>query len=119
MSSSNVASVLTFSLVLVFLARADTDEPGLPERPASASEIAELVRQLGSKKFRERDAATRALEAAGEDALVALRQAEEDSDDPEVRFRARRPVERLERRLQGIFRQASGLLAGQPPAPHG
>jgi hypothetical protein len=51
-------------------------------------EIDRLIRQLGSDRFVERDAASRALEAIGEPALKALRQAASSSDDVEVRRRA-------------------------------
>jgi hypothetical protein len=50
---------------------------------------------LGSKRFREGEAGTRALDRAGEPALPALRRAEEHGADPEVRRRAGALVERL------------------------
>jgi hypothetical protein len=59
--------------------------------PATA-EIERLIRQLGSDKFGEREAASKALEAVGKPALTALRRAE-NSGDAEVRSRARRLIE--------------------------
>jgi hypothetical protein len=52
--------------------------------------IERLVKQLGSDKFKEREAATKRLVAIGEPALGALRKAL-TSDDREVRNRARKP----------------------------
>jgi uncharacterized protein (TIGR03067 family) len=76
-----------------------------PDAPDAAS-IARLIRQLGSPEFAEREAATRRLEAVGEPALEALRQAGA-SEDPEVRRRARELVEviaaRDYRKLEGTW----------------
>src|SRR2546421_7284061 len=63
--------------------------------PAPA-ETERLVRQLGSTSFRERQAATRALESSGESALPPLRRAAADSRDIEVRRRAGGVVQRVE-----------------------
>src|SRR6059058_3826548 len=100
MSTSWTSTIVAISLVLGSLAQGSADEPGKPARPATAQEIAGFIRKLESRKFREREEATRALEAAGDDALDALRQAAEKSDDPEVRIRARRLIERVESRFQ-------------------
>jgi hypothetical protein len=56
-----------------------------------------MVRQLGSEVFREREAASRALEALGEAALPALREAVH-STDLEVRRRAVELVRDIESR---------------------
>src|SRR2546428_4349873 len=109
MSSSWTSAIVAVSLVLASLLRGSADEP---IRPATAQEIAQLIRKLESRRFREREEATRALEAAGDDALDALRQAAENSDDPEVCIRARRLIERVESRLQGIVCQHSGVVLG-------
>jgi len=50
-------------------------------------EIERLVKQLGSDKFKEREAASNALGKIGKPALTALRKAAKDSD-PEIRSRA-------------------------------
>jgi hypothetical protein len=60
--------------------------------PPEAADIARLVEQLGSPRFEEREAASRALERIGEPALPALRAAVH-SRDAEVRRRAARLVE--------------------------
>jgi hypothetical protein len=73
---------VTLFLVLVSLSRGSADELSGSDRPLTAGEIAALIRKLESRKFREREEASRALEAAGEDALNALRQASEQSNDP-------------------------------------
>jgi hypothetical protein len=63
-----------------------------------AERIDRLIRQLGSEKFEEREAAGKALEAIGTPALAALRQAAAGSADIEVRRRAGRLVEEVLRR---------------------
>jgi hypothetical protein len=67
----------------LFLSRGSADELPGSERPLTAGEIAALIRKLESRKFREREEASRALEAAGDDALNALRQTSEQSNDPD------------------------------------
>jgi HEAT repeat protein len=52
------------------------------------SEIDALIRQLGSPKFAERQAATKRLEAIGDRAAEALRNAAASNPDPEIRRRA-------------------------------
>jgi carboxyl-terminal processing protease len=78
--------------------------------PADPDPAAKLIRQLGSESFEEREAAARALEDLGLDALPALRQALAD-DDPEVRRRARILFEGLEGRLREADQFADRLLA--------
>jgi hypothetical protein len=65
----------------------------LGQIPGSAP--SELVRQLGSARFAEREAAAAALEAMGADALPALRAASE-SKDSEIRTRAVALVAKIE-----------------------
>ena len=83
MSSPWFSTIVTLSLVLVSLSRGSADELPGSERPLTAGEIAALIRKLESRKFREREEASRALEAAGDDALNASRQASEQSNDPD------------------------------------
>jgi RNA polymerase sigma factor (sigma-70 family) len=69
--------------------------------PASkGAEIERLIRQLGSERFNEREAATTALEGIGEPAYEALRQAADDSDDVEIRRRAERIIRLIEQRWE-------------------
>jgi uncharacterized protein (TIGR03067 family) len=83
--------------------------------PAPGGDAGRLIGQLGSPDFAEREAATRRLEEAGEGVLAALRKAAGDSDDAEIRRRARRLVERIGnrdyQRLQGTWEPVS---AGGP-----
>jgi hypothetical protein len=68
---------------------------GLPSFVAGGSEtgdIQRLVRQLGSDKFKEREAATSALFKVGKPALGALQAAAKDSGDEEIRRRAAKLV---------------------------
>ena len=83
MSSPWFSTIVTLSLVLVSRSRGCADELPGSERPLTAGEIAALIRKLESRKFREREEASRALEAAGDDALNALHQASEQSNDPD------------------------------------
>jgi hypothetical protein len=72
---------------------ADSAKDGDRER------IARCVTQLGSEEYSQREAATRELDAVGPAALEALRKAQ-DSEDLEVRRRARALVSRIERRME-------------------
>jgi hypothetical protein len=83
--------------VLILTAGAVTSLAQAPggEQPT----LEQLIQQLGSKKYAEREAAARALDARGTDALPAL-QAACRSDDLEVRRRAGQIVERIQRRLE-------------------
>src|SRR5947209_7495756 len=76
--------------LLIVLADAAPPDPGGINR---------LIRLLGSPQFAEREAATRALDKAGEPALSALRKAAGSDKDPEIRRRAAMLVERIEDRL--------------------
>lgn len=54
--------------------------------------LAALIKQLGHEEFLDREAASRELEAAGEQALPALRGAAATDGSPEVRLRAERAL---------------------------
>src|SRR5262245_58080713 len=56
------------------------------------TDVEHLVKELGSDKFKEREAATNALVKVGKPALTALQKAAADSDDAEVRARAARLI---------------------------
>jgi hypothetical protein len=64
--------------------------------PQAAQPVARLIRQLGSPRSAEREAATKRLEEIGEPALDALREAARGSNDAEVQRRAELLVDRLE-----------------------
>jgi HEAT repeat protein len=87
MSPSLHNSLLPVVLALA-LSQASAAAPPSPE-PA---DIERLVKQLGSERFEEREAADKALEKTGEPALEALRGAVR-SPDAEIRHRAARSVE--------------------------
>jgi HEAT repeat protein len=53
------------------------------------SEIDELIKQLGDRRFAQREAASKRLEEIGEPALEALRKAAATQPDPEIYRRAR------------------------------
>jgi hypothetical protein len=71
--------------------------PGRAEEKTDADRIARLVAQLGSDRFDEREEATRLLDVIGPPALPALQKAAQ-SNDAEVRRRARLLVRRLQKR---------------------
>jgi hypothetical protein len=66
---------------------------------ADATRIAKLIEQLGNDDFDEREKASTGLDALGEPALDALRQAVK-STDAEVRKRAETLVGKIEKRLE-------------------
>src|SRR5262245_60475637 len=61
---------------------------GLAVWAAQAAEIETLIRQLGSPRFGEREAASQRLAAMGEPAQPAIRRAATNTPDAEVRRRA-------------------------------
>jgi hypothetical protein len=80
---------------------------------AAAAELDQLIRQLGSNKFAEREAASKALEALGRSARHALGRAAA-SGDAEVSNRARRLLRALARK-EGTW--YCSLHPGDPPNP--
>src|SRR6516162_6689079 len=76
--------MLRYTLWLAAIILATPAGPARADGP-DAARIERLVRQLGSAKFEEREAATKALDAAGEIALPALKKALQ-SDDLELRL---------------------------------
>jgi uncharacterized protein (TIGR03067 family) len=83
----------------------ENDGTGEPVRPEEPGRIERLVRELGSEKFREREAAFAELKGIGEPALLALRAAMEN-DDAEIRCRAQELVEILRDRDRALDRAA-------------
>jgi uncharacterized protein (TIGR03067 family) len=73
--------------------------------PTAPAEVGRLVKQLGSEKFSEREAATKRLEEIGEAALGPLRAAAAQRDDPEVSLRAKGLLVAIERRLVAMERR--------------
>jgi len=73
---------------------------GQPDAAADAERVARLIRQLGDDDFEKRDAASKELDAIGEPAAAALRQAAKSAADPEVR-----------RRAEGVLQAQAGRAA--------
>jgi WD40 repeat protein len=92
--------------------KAGTPLPNHPQvqQPANLSKVERLIRQLGSEKFAEREAATKALEAIGEPALEALRRATRDGD-LELRRRAEQLVKSIEGRMYRELHRFDGHKA--------
>jgi hypothetical protein len=77
----------------------DTEPPEAGQasgKGASTERIDALIGQLGDKEFAKRQAAAKGLEAIGEPALAALRQAAKSSDSPETRRRAEQLIQIIE-----------------------
>src|SRR5437868_1122446 len=75
-------------------------ERGRSAEPVPANRIIELVTQLGSDRFGEREAATQTLEAVGSPALDTLRKAGAHSPDLEIRLRSERLIQTIEKRVE-------------------
>jgi hypothetical protein len=69
------------------------------EPPSQQSRITDLINQLGSKNYRERDAATKELDAIGAPAMEALRNAAKNPD-MEIADRAAALVIKIEQRAE-------------------
>ena len=65
-------------------------------RDGDKAKIEQLIRQLGSNNFRQRESATRELDALGSVALAELKKASQ-SNDMEVATRAKALCEKIER----------------------
>src|SRR5262245_45536631 len=74
-----------------------------PSKPADANAVVALIEQLSSAEYKQREAATRALEGIGLQALAALRLAAEKHGDAEVRRRAKGLVEKIENSLEQLL----------------
>jgi hypothetical protein len=98
------------AVVLTITAQASAADPG----GRTPAEIDRLVKQLGSVRFEEREAASKALEKVGYPALGALRKAAK-SQDRETRRRARLLVEQIENGLDALL--ASYKEYGLPLPP--
>ncbi|NUN48082.1 MAG: HEAT repeat domain-containing protein [Candidatus Brocadiae bacterium] len=90
--------------VLIACPAAAQDAPS----PDAEKRAAELIRKLGSDDWDERAEAERALGEMGQPAVGPLKQAMETADDPEVRVRAKRLLQKL-----GSLETPSELDAGQ------
>src|ERR1019366_10626193 len=95
MRTHSLLPLTAFGLWLIALpaqAVAKADQP-------DAARIAKLVEQLGNDDFNEREKASSDLDALGEPALDALRQAVKRTDE-EMRKRAETLVGKIEKRLE-------------------
>jgi hypothetical protein len=72
---------------------------GLERAPAQPPAVPGLIAQLGSPRFKEREAATQALDRLGPAALESLRRAAQQPD-PEIRHRAEALVQEIELRME-------------------
>ena len=99
--SSNIALV---SLVLALAAPISAQSKTL-EKEAS---VPKLIEQLGADSYRDRQAAERQLRELGKEALAELRKAAREHHDPEVAWRARRVVSKIEGGGRGKLREPDG-----------
>ena len=92
----SLLSPLAIVFGLGVVAAAPAPEPA--EKP-DAAKIAKLIAQLGGRDFDDREKASAALDAIGEPALDALREAVK-STDAEVRKRAETLIDKIQKRLE-------------------
>jgi hypothetical protein len=76
--------------------------PASAPKKVDTAEIDRLIAQLGSDKFKERQAATKRLAEIGYPALSALRRAIADNKDLQIRRRAELLVQDLENTLEAL-----------------
>jgi uncharacterized protein (TIGR03067 family) len=115
------AYLVVGAVVGVILAAQAGTLRGDPGKETEAGKIVRLIRQLGDDAFAKREAASKELEAIGALALAALRKAAASSDDPEIRWRAKRIGEAVTAgaaraeltRLQGVWTVASYEIEGK------
>lgn len=81
------------------------------ESDEQSEKVAALIQQLGHRKYRKREEATRALKDIGTGGLKHMRQAATETSDPEIAIRLRQLVAELERIVEA---RKTGKL---PPKP--
>jgi hypothetical protein len=81
--------------------------------------IRDLIRKLGSDDFATREQATDALKKAGKAAKEPLQKAAEESEDPEVRQRAKDILEEMSKAPQGFGKQVFPAPAPGRPGSRG
>src|SRR5262249_11119100 len=104
------AVVLLLSMTFNLASQSGAAESPSTKNQKGAAETNRLIEQLGSKKFPEREAAAKALEAIGPPAVEALRKTDH-SKDPEVRRRVSMLLDAIENSLEQLVidYQAFGL----------
>src|SRR5262249_15429535 len=95
----------------------ENQEPQKAQPNQNQKTVAQWIEQLGSESYRSRLEAESALKEQGDKALPALKQAAENSKDPEVQWRARRLVRQLERSPDQGLRQRPQEPSAPTPAP--
>jgi hypothetical protein len=103
---------LAFAAVLLGLSVVPVAKGEVP-LPRPAPSVERLIDQLGSRDFRTREAASRALGALGIEALPALRKGRSHSD-PEVRRRLDELIPPLERAVTLMPRRVSLHVTNKP-----
>jgi RNA polymerase sigma factor (sigma-70 family) len=78
------------------------------EKGPSTKEINELIKELGSARFKDREAASHKLDSLGLRALPALRKAIAEGNDLEVKRRAEQLLMKIENRLYAPIRAFKG-----------
>jgi hypothetical protein len=104
MLHQRLLSWLLLPLALMLSGGSHGDEPARSSNePPDRAQIECLIRQLGSRAFHERQAASRQLEKIGPPALEALRAAATGSTDAEVRNRAAHVTAVIENSLDQLL----------------
>lgn len=89
--------------------------PAAERKAQSEADIQALIEKLGAPKNADRKAAEGELTEIGEPAREALERAVQDHDDPEVRWRARRVLRKLDGHQPRLERR--GEPGAEQPAP--
>jgi WD40 repeat protein len=100
---------IAFGFVVLTIPFAVCADP--PSDKPDAAAIAKWVDRLGDDDFDRREEAAKKLEAAGEEALPALREAAEKNSDAEVRAAAKKVARAIE---QGLWPQLRSIYGGTP-----
>lgn len=112
MSARQVLSVLLLAGVVALPAGAqETGSEGTEQRPQGTekgteeADVQALIQELGNDSYKVRLQAEKKLRAMGEKAADALKTAAEDSEDPEVQWRAKRLLRQIEGGEEGGLRR--------------
>jgi hypothetical protein len=84
-------------------------------RPVASAEVVGLIQQLGSKDFKQRQAASKTLEAISYPALEALRKAAAQDKDAECRRRSAALAQRIENHLDALTAEYRAFGLPFPP----
>lgn len=109
-----VVSGLLLGTLLPAQEKSGAPEQGAPQQGAkleAKKQVAGLIQDLGSDRYKTRVEAENKLREAGKDALPALRKAA-DSDDGEIQWRAKRLIRQIEQGDEALEPRADSSKGG-------